>query len=267
MTDYVEEQTNEVEALRSIYFDEFEEVDPGPPAHFRIHVKPDESHLRQAPLPSSITPNTAPPPPATAKFSLEITYTPTYPDEAPELSLSDVEGLDETETASVLDEIVKQASENLGMAMVFHLVDSAKESLEELIRTRMDNWTKVEEERVRAEEEAERNKYLGTKVTSESFHDWREAFMKERADAAAKEAAASSTGRGGSKSDGGKGNKLTGRQQFERDRTLAESDMALIDEGDVTVDLELFEKEMEDLDLEDEEEENAVLAGFTDDDD
>ena len=44
-----------------------------------------------------------------------------------------------------------------------------------------------------------------------------------------------------------------GRQLFERDSSLAISDATFFEEGDVTVDVALFERELENLDIGDEE--------------
>ncbi|KAJ3382224.1 hypothetical protein HDU92_004880 [Lobulomyces angularis] len=57
--------------------------------------------------------------------------------------------------------------------------------------------------------------------------------------------------------------KLTGRQQFEKDKTLINSDTGFMGENDVEVDLDLFDG----LDLgSDQDEENEVLKNFTEDD-
>jgi hypothetical protein len=51
-----------------------------------------------------------------------------------------------------------------------------------------------------------------------------------------------------------------GRQLFERDATLATSDAKCIEEGDVAVDMSLFEQELGNLDIEDEDEEDVMRA-------
>ncbi|KAJ3230921.1 hypothetical protein HDU78_007994, partial [Chytriomyces hyalinus] len=123
-----------------------------------------------------------------------------------------------------------------------------------------------------AEDAAERAKYAGTKVTPEAFLTWRTKFLHEAATEEKKQALAAV---GGANSAGAKAlqraeankGKVSGRALFEKDKSLARSDITLMAEGDVAVDSTLFEGQMDGLDEEDEEEENAVLAGFNEDDD
>jgi len=49
---------------------------------------------------------------------------------------------------------------------------------------------------------------------------------------------------------------ILGRQLFEQDESLAKSDMTYIEEGDVTVDISLFEME---VDMSDEDEEDTSI--------
>ncbi|KAJ3235160.1 hypothetical protein HDU81_000754, partial [Chytriomyces hyalinus] len=124
-----------------------------------------------------------------------------------------------------------------------------------------------------AEDAAERAKYAGTKVTPEAFLEWRTKFLRE---AATEEKKAALAAVGGANSAGAKAlqraeankGKVSGRALFEKDKSLARSDITLMAEGDVAIDSTLFEGQMDGLDEEDEEEEeNAVLAGFNEDDD
>lgn len=60
---------------------------------------------------------------------------------------------------------------------------------------------------------------------------------------------------------------LLGRQLFESDKSLVQSDVNLIEEGDIAVDMSLFERE-EGIESESEsdDDENAVWKNFGDDD-
>ena len=149
-----------------------------------------------------------------------------------------------------------------GITIIFTLVCCAKETLEQISRNRREQKRLAEEERVRLEDEKERMKRAGTKVTTESFMKWRTSFLKEIA-----ELKAARVTEAQKRAEKDKKNKLTGRQLFEKDKTLAKSDAAFMEEGDVVVDLDLFEDELEGLDLEDDEEVNLVVAGFSDEDD
>ncbi|KAJ3050107.1 RWD domain-containing protein 1 [Rhizophlyctis rosea] len=262
MTDYLEEQTNELEALRSIFPDEFEELDPGPPASFRINITLDPDTL-----PPSLSESFPFPP----TLHLDITYTPTYPDEPPELNLSDVTGLDNTEQSSLLTELQETAQTLLGMAMIFSLASQARDSFDQILNDRSDRLAAEEEARILAEEEAERNRHIGTKVTPDSFAVWKNSFIAETAQilksggklSSSQTAAAALAGL---LTPGGKAGKLTGRQLFEKDTSLVKSDMAYVEEGDVAVDVDLFD-EMDGLESGDEEEdEGEWRKNFTEDD-
>merc|ERR1712137_902880 len=101
------------------------------------------------------------------------------------------------------------------------------------------------------EEEEERKKLEGTKVTIESFLAWKAEFDAEKdVERAAKEAA---------KKDK---HKKSGKELFMTDTTLLESDIKFLAEaGDeaVTVDESLFQ-DLEDLDLDDEESDDPDWA-------
>ena len=81
--------------------------------------------------------------------------------------------------ARLLDSLQPVIEENLGMAMVFSLVSTLKDSAESLIAERREE---VEVRRVaesaKAEEE-ENRKFHGTHVNRETFLQWRDAFRKE----------------------------------------------------------------------------------------
>ncbi|KAJ3107584.1 RWD domain-containing protein 1 [Phlyctochytrium bullatum] len=249
--DFLEEQTNELEALKSIFFEEFEELDAGPPAKFRLLVKPEETFLSGTPE-------------SEAQYYLEVTYTDHYPEAPPQLSITDASQLSSTEVENLTAKAVSSAEEQLGMAMIFGIHAAAKEHLEELLKERVARKEQEEEERLRREEEAERARYAGTKVTQDSFRAWKEKFLKEMEEAE-KAVAAQAAGKSGKNDAKGR---LSGRKLFEKDKSLAKSDVGMLQDGDVTVDIdqELFSAEFDGLEDEDEEE-NAVLAGFADDDD
>ncbi|TPX56206.1 hypothetical protein PhCBS80983_g04680 [Powellomyces hirtus] len=261
MTDYAEEQANELEVLLSIFPDEFRVTDAGPPATFQIDVRPEEDIIRNEDgIAQPVT------------FALEITYTETYPDTVPVVTVVENVGLMEED--ALLAELGRIAEESVGMAMGFTLAASAKEIAERLLTERAEREAEEAAKRVAAEEEAERLRHAGTRVTAVTFDQWKAGFLGEIA-------AILRSGRGGEDQltpaqrsaaavaglldpVKAKGGKLTGRQLFEKDRSLASSDMAHMEDGDVTVDADLFEG-MEDLDIDeedDEEGENSVLANI-----
>ncbi|KAF0497669.1 RWD-domain-containing protein [Gigaspora margarita] len=143
------------------------------------------------------------------------------------------------------------AQDSIGMAMVFTLLSSLKDSLTTFVIERQEQRRQAEEDRIRKEIEAENAKFQGTKVTIASFLEWKENFEREISE---KEKATKSLAV--LKKEEMKKHKLTGRQLFEQDEALAKSDVTFMEEGDVTVDISLFERE---LDIESEEEENSVI--------
>ncbi|KAG1047417.1 hypothetical protein G6F46_011604 [Rhizopus delemar] len=216
MTDYLEEQKNEIEALQSIYPEEFEAISD---SEFRISIYPDEQD-----------------PESPRALSLHVTYTPNYPDELPEYEIEQIEG---------------QAEESIGMAMVFSMVMIIKEELDNILLDVKRAEEELANEKKRKEEEAEHAKFVGTKVTRESFMDWKKKFDAELAEKDAVLIA--------QKLKELKG-KLPGRALFEQDKTLALSDAKYMDEGDVSVDISQFDKSERGgaLDEEEQEDENPA---------
>lgn len=185
-------------------------------------------------------------------MGLRIKYTPTYPEEIPEMSLEILEGsLENNEHDKFCNDLMNMAQDSIGMAMVFTLLSSLKDSLTTFVIERQEQRRQAEEDRIRKEIEAENAKFQGTKVTIASFLEWKENFEREISE---KEKATKSLAV--LKKEEMKKHKLTGRQLFEQDEALAKSDVTFMEEGDVTVDISLFERE---LDIESEEEENSVI--------
>ncbi|KAJ1799790.1 rwd domain-containing protein [Coemansia sp. RSA 2399] len=249
MTDehYKEEQQNEIDILQSIYPTEFEEIATDPYKYsIRIQIE-DEEEIRPCVV------------------SLVIEYTPTYPDELPEFDLLLEEDDEEedakplTETDATLSDVDIEdmkakareiAEESIGMAMVFGMASTLKEVCAERLREKTEALKRIREQRIKREIEAEQAKFVGTLVTRANFLEWKEKFERESEEL--KQADQSNTGdsRGaarralaggaaGSKYDG----KLSGRELFEQDRVLAQSDSKFIADGDVSVDASLFAKE------------------------
>ncbi|XP_022089850.1 RWD domain-containing protein 1-like [Acanthaster planci] len=228
MTDYQEEQTNEIAALESIYPEEFTVLSDDPHC-FRITVRSEDTGNEDD---------------ETYSATLQFTYTPTYPDEPPLYEVTEDGNVDEDDRSKITETLQQQIEENLGMAMVFTLVSATQEYL----NNKVDEERKAEmEEKRRREEEADRLKeeeeqrLKGTLVTIESFLAWKENFDQERLTEKKKKMTEQPK-------------KLTGKELFEKDHNLYDSDMALLDENDrVEVDESLFQ-EMDDLDLELEDE-------------
>ncbi|KAF9961815.1 RWD domain-containing protein 1 [Mortierella alpina] len=236
MTDYKEEQTNELEALQSIYPDEYEEIstDPG---EFSILIEPEEQDGEDI-----------------YSLKLHVKYTETYPDTLPEFSIETNEGeLEQEDYDTIMRKVTEAAEEAIGMGMVFSMASTAKDSLTEIILFNKEKREREEEERAQRELEAEEKLKEGTRVTVENFTRWKTAFDAEMAEKERIEK--------GLKKEDPKMLKPTGRQLFERDHSLAKSDATFMEEGDVDVDIALFERELVITDDEDDNE-NDVLRNI-----
>ena len=125
-----------------------------------------------------------------ATLLLTVTYPGTYPDIPPDLTLSappdapkhthlDIQD-DRTRLLSALQPVI---DENLGMAMIFTLVSTLKDSAELLISERQAAAQSLKDIVAARAEEEENRKFHGTAVTRETFLAWRDRFRKEMAEA------------------------------------------------------------------------------------
>eukprot|EP00842_Homolaphlyctis_polyrhiza_P001417 jgi/Hompol1/2276/HPOL_002146-RA len=146
------------------------------------------------------------------------------------------------------------------------------------------------DERSRREIEAAQAHHAGTRVTPQAFAAWKAAFVAEARAAVLAAASASSYSSLSPSSvplalqvaaaidasaQARAAGKLTGRQLFEKDKTLASSDAQFMGDGDDAVDVDaallervnISERGPDDKDDDDDEDAvNQVLANFTEDD-
>ncbi|KAF2691338.1 RWD-domain-containing protein [Lentithecium fluviatile CBS 122367] len=117
---------------------------------------------------------------------LNVKYTTNYPDEAPDLDLTQPPNapkhpyLDiQSDKSHLLSALSTTIPDNLGMQMIFTLVMCLKDSAEALINERQNaKQHALEMEAAKAEEE-ENRKFQGEAVTRESFLKWREKYRRE----------------------------------------------------------------------------------------
>ncbi|EGW30057.1 uncharacterized protein SPAPADRAFT_63673, partial [Spathaspora passalidarum NRRL Y-27907] len=189
--DPAEEQQQELEVLESIYPDELTVISP---THFIIRVQLDTPSQRKHYL------------------DLIVRYPPTYPEVIPNLDLeipeiseeeedSDDDDEDEDdddtkaiklalnmaevieftrdELALLLSKLNEEAELNIGMPSVFALTTQLKDEAEalfvQILETRQKEYEREREEREREEQK----KFIGTKVTKESYLEWRDKFRAE----------------------------------------------------------------------------------------
>ncbi|KAL6884567.1 hypothetical protein ACP4OV_010503 [Aristida adscensionis] len=197
---YEQEQEMELEALQAILMDDIKEIDPsesslGTPARcFQILLSPQDDDFDE----SVHVP---------VQLALIFAHTEKYPDEPPLLSVKSVRGIKPEDLAALKEKLDQEASENLGMAMVYTLVSSAKEWLSE-------KYGQNAGDEELGETEAEEEEVIvphGEAVTVETFLAWRERFEAELALQRAKLMPDSAL-------TAPKEKKLTGRQYFESGR-------------------------------------------------
>lgn len=235
MTDHVQDQQMEIEALEAILMDDFKEIHPSESGLntcnccFQITISPQEDDDADLSTATSVC------------LGLIFSHTEKYPDEPPLLNVKSLKGIGAADLKILKEKLEQEASENLGMAMVYTLVTSAKEWLCE--RFAQDGEADAEEEDAAKDEVIVPH---GEPVTVESFLAWRERFEAELALERAKlmpESALSVT----------KEKKLKGRQWFESGRGSAKGAAPIADgsdgedEEDIDLDDEDFEDDEEDM--------------------
>ncbi|XP_048329321.1 uncharacterized protein LOC107403957 [Ziziphus jujuba] len=234
MTDYTQEQEMEIEALEAILMDEFKEIHSGESGLntsnrcFQITLSPqdDEADYESTTLP--------------VQLGLIFAHTEKYPDEPPLLNVKSLRGIQAEDLRILKEKLQQEASENLGMAMIYTLVTSAKEWLSE----RFGQDSSIEG--AQAEEAAKEDIVVphGEPVTVETFLAWRERFEAELALERAKlmpESALTAP----------KEKKLTGRQWFESGRASAKGAAQVTEGSDEEDEEDIY---FDDDDLEDDEE-------------
>ncbi|KAK6911962.1 RWD domain [Dillenia turbinata] len=237
MTDYVQEQEMEIEALEAILMDDFKEIHSSESGLntsnrcFRITISPQDDEAEEMTRKPVL-------------LVLIFSHTEKYPDEPPQLNLKSLRGIQGEDLRILKEKLDQEATENLGMAMVYTLVTSAKEWLSE--KFGQDSTDKNEEE------EAEKDEIIvphGEPVTVDSFLAWREKFEAELALERAKLMPESEL-------TAPKEKKLTGRQWFESGRASAK--------GAVTVNEDTDEEDEEDIDFDEdfEDDEEDMLEHY-----
>ncbi len=171
-----------------------------------------------------------------------------YPDEVPDIQIQESLNLEESDEQELIDLLELNAKSSVGMVMIFTLVSVAIEWINQKSDQKRKEFKENLERKEREIEEMERKKFEGTRVTVESFMAWRSKFEAEMDRLNKKEMA--------NKLELSK--KLTGRQLFETNKSLIESDLQFLDESvddvdfDVKVDESLFQ-DLDDLDLEEDD--------------
>ncbi|KAK6125132.1 hypothetical protein DH2020_041145 [Rehmannia glutinosa] len=234
MTEYKLEQDMEIEALEAILEDDFKEIHSSESGLntsnrcFQITLSPQELI---GPFKFFFA----------VQLALIFSHTENYPDEPPLLSLKSLKGIQTGDLKVLKEKLEQEAAENLGMAMVYTLVTSAKEWLSERFSQDADEDAE--------EDEAAKDEVIvphGEPVTVDTFLAWRERFEAELALERAKLMPDSAL-------TVSKEKKLTGRQWFESGRASSKGsapvaeDSDVEDEEDIDFDDDDFEDDEEDM--------------------
>jgi hypothetical protein len=117
---------------------------------------------------------------------LQVKYPEAYPEEPPLLDLLPKPNAPVhlyfsvgADKETLLDGLKETIEENMGMAMIFTLVSTLKDNVEQLIAERQADARHQHEQKLLAAEREENKKFHGTPVTPETFKIWREGFRKE----------------------------------------------------------------------------------------
>lgn len=117
---------------------------------------------------------------------LQVSYPAEYPDVAPDLDLFAPPNapkhprLDiQEDRGRLLEALQPTVEENMGMAMVFTLVSTLKDSAELLMAERVNAVHALKEVEATKAEEEENRRFQGTAVTRETFVEWIRNFTKE----------------------------------------------------------------------------------------
>ncbi|KAF5751836.1 RWD domain-containing protein 1 [Tripterygium wilfordii] len=169
MTEYSQEQAMEIQALEAILMDDFKEIHSGESGLntsnrcFQITLSPQDDELDE----SSTTP---------VQLGLIFSHTEKYPDEPPLLNVKSIRGIQVNDLRTLKEKLEQEASENLGMPMIYTLVTSAQELLSGIFCEDV-NAENVEEEVAKVDVIIPH----GEPVTVETFLTWRERLEAELA--------------------------------------------------------------------------------------
>ena len=143
---YVEEQTNELQALESMYPSELNILSAEPPISFTVRLTTDDYMDNEIRL----------------TVQLQFDLPPKYPDQLPTVEIVDFDDdFDESHKTELMEQLTTEMASLQGTVMVFSLVSSASEwlmSQVEAIKQRIDDKANAE---LQAHEELERKKFEG----------------------------------------------------------------------------------------------------------
>ena len=146
MANYAEDQNNEIEALESIYANEFEIIEREPFPRFSIKLTTEDYEENEVKLTCQI----------------EFQFKSKYPDEAPRLEITEFGDDFEDDYKAQLEKMLnEEAQNNLGMVMIFTLVNAASEWMTNKVEERKEAIRLEKERKFKEQEEIEQKKFEG----------------------------------------------------------------------------------------------------------
>lgn len=213
----IDEQKEEREVLDSIFPDEIQDISD---TAYRVSIALD--------LPSDAEPLDEP-----LVILLNVSYPEAYPDVAPNLDITSPPNAPRhplldvaADKAQLLDALSSTIEDSMGMAMVFTLVATLKDSAETLMADRQRQEQEIKDVAAREQEQQENRKFEGEKVTRDRFLEWREKFKKEMEEKVRQQREEEEAEMKGKRGTRVEEKKLTGRQLWERGL------IGKVDEGD-----------------------------------
>ncbi|CAJ1351178.1 unnamed protein product [Effrenium voratum] len=178
-----EEQALEIEALQSIFDKEF------------VSISSREFTIKLLPFPAGEEENYV-------EVTLHVTYTDTYPDEAPDWKLEDVKGLGDEKLELLQKNVEETIESSIGMAMIYSVTEACQDFLKEnnqkelsmheqmmLRQAAEEGGEDEEEDEDEEDEEEEEPEWKGLtektlcpeneRVTPETFGAWKVKFDAE----------------------------------------------------------------------------------------
>lgn len=288
---YEDEQKNELEALGEIYYNEINGklstlyrndlfsfslfklliklytlpsvISNKQPISFSIRIRPQASYLEEA-VPDqddgSDQDSDAEIDSEESKdlfVNLRFEFPSKYPDEKPFIKVIDSNDLEDDELSELMEMLSAKSEESLGTVMTFMLVSDVVEWLS--TKSERDAMQKEQEllDKQREREAEEARKIDGTPVTKQTFMAWKAKFdaemLKIKLDQMKR---ADQGGPTGTK-------RLSGREMFESDKTLIESDLNFVEDLDQEQ-IEALLQDVDGLDLDDDEEGSEFDPSDTD---
>lgn len=229
--DHEEEKANELEALESIFMDEFEAIDKSIEEDddenithsFLITIKPAQGGSNEEDA-------------ALLSTKWKISLSKLYPEEPAQCLIISSENVDEGTLDSLTELCETTAAESLGFPACFNIITAIQDKLTESYDYIVETIKFERERKLREEEDALKRKLIGTAVTMDSFLKWRERFIAEMDSYRAEEIAAQEA----------LPKKLTGKEMFQQGHDYATEDDDLFFEG--VDDLDIDDIPLDDFD-------------------